>query len=259
VQKAFDTAKKQQFPTEAQFQTFLKQSGQTLEDILFRVRVNQIYMKLLAKHQVPVNTATITTYYNGHTSQFGTPEKRDIRIVRTNTLAGANAAKAALEHGKSWNVVAKKYSIDSSTKNNGGLLSGVTKGQEEQALDTASFAAAANKVLGPIKGQFGYYVFEVTKITTATQQSLAQATPLIKQILSGQSQTKAQTAVDNAAKKDWLKDTTCRGPYAMTDCSGYKPPKTTSTTPAPTTTPSATTTPSTTAPTTSTPTTTTKK
>jgi foldase protein PrsA len=263
VQKAFDTAKKQQFPTEAQFQTFLKQSGQTLQDILFRVRVNQIYMKLLAKHQVPVTTARITTYYTSHTSQFGTPEKRDIRIVRTNTLAAANAAKAALEHGQSWNAVAKKYSIDTATKDKGGLLSGVSKGQEEQALDTASFAAPTSKVIGPIHGQFGYYVFEVTKVTKATQQSLTQATPLIKQILNGQGQTSAQNAVDTQAKKDWLKKTTCRSPYAMADCSGYKPPKTTSTTPAPTTTPSATatSTPSTTtAPTTSTaPTTTSKK
>src|SRR5947209_19402093 len=41
VQKAFQSAKKAQFPTEAQFQTFLSQSGQTLQDILYRVRVNE--------------------------------------------------------------------------------------------------------------------------------------------------------------------------------------------------------------------------
>ncbi len=50
VQKAFQTAKKAQFPTDAQFQTFLTQTGQTMQDILFRVRVNQIFKKLLARH-----------------------------------------------------------------------------------------------------------------------------------------------------------------------------------------------------------------
>jgi foldase protein PrsA len=229
VQKAFQTAKNQQFKTNSEFQTFLTQSGQTLNDIMFRVRVNEVFKKLLAKHQTTVTPATIQAYYRTHLSQFGSPQTRDIRIVRTNTEAGAKAAKAALSSGQSWNPVAKKYSIDTSTKNKGGLLSGVTKGQEEAALDKAAFAAPKNKVLGPIHGAFGWYVFEVTNVKPSTQQSLTQATPLIKQILQGQSQTSAQTAVDNQAKKQWLQKTTCRTGYAMADCKGYKPPKTTST------------------------------
>lgn len=253
VQKAFQTAKKQQFPTDAAFNQFLSTSGQTLQDILFRVKVNQIYMKLLAKYQTKVTDTQIAAYYKSHPTQFGTPEKRDIRIVRTTKKPQADAALKALKGGQSWTTVAKKYSVDNATKNNGGQLKGVTKGQEEQALDTAAFSAPVNKVQGVIHGQFGYYVFEVTKVSKATQQSLAQATPLIKQILSGQSQTKAQTAVDNKAKKDWLSKTKCSTAFAMADCSGYKAPKTTSTTPAAP--PTATTPPATT----TAPTTTTKK
>ncbi len=49
VQKAFETAKKQQFPTAAGFTSFLTQTGQTLQDILFRFRINQIFQKLLAR------------------------------------------------------------------------------------------------------------------------------------------------------------------------------------------------------------------
>ena len=60
--------------------------------------------------------------------------------------------------------MAKQYSVDTATKNNGGLLVGVTKGQEEQALDKAAFPAPTGQVLGPIHGKFGYYIFEVTKV-----------------------------------------------------------------------------------------------
>jgi len=226
VQKAFQSAKKSQFPTPAAFQQFLSQSGQTLQDIMFRVRVNQIYQKLLARHQLTVTPAVIQKYFFSHPTQFGTPETRDIRIVRTNTQAAANAAKAALSHGQSWTAVAKKYSVDKATKNRGGLLSGVTRGQEEAAVDTVAFSATVHKVIGPVHGQFGYYVIEVIKVKQATHQSLAQATPLIKQILSGQQQTNAQTAVDAQAKKEWLAKTTCRSGYSMADCKGYKAPKT---------------------------------
>ena len=226
VQQVFNTDKKQQFPTAAAFNQFLTQSGQTVNDILYRVRVNEIFKKLLAKHQTTVTAAAIAAYYQSHTSQFGSPQTRDIRIVRTTSAKQAAAAKAALAAGQSWSAVAKKYSVDTATKNNGGLLSGVTKGEEEQALDTAAFAAPVNKVQGVIHGQFGYYVFEVTRIKASTQQTLAQATALIKQILTGQLQSTAQAAVDKQAKANWLKKTKCRSPYAMADCSGYKAPKT---------------------------------
>jgi foldase protein PrsA len=229
VQKAFTTAKDQQFPKGAGFNTFLSQTGQTLNDVLFRFRINAILQKLITKHQKSVTNAQVQAYYNSHLTQFGSQESRNMRIVLAKTQADALAAKKALDSGQSWTAVAKKYSTDPTTKNTGGVLNGVTKQQQDAALGTASFSAPANKIMGPVKGQFGYYVFDVTKIKPATQQSLAQATPLIKQQLASQSQTAAQTTVDNAAKKDWLSQTTCRAQYAMADCSGYKAPKTATT------------------------------
>ena len=230
VNKALTTAKKQQFSTSAQYQTFLKTSGQTTADILFRVRVNQIYSKLTARHPTTVTPAAIAAYYAAHKSQFGTPETRNMRIVLTKTAAQASAAKKAIQGGQSWTVVAKKYSTDLTTKNKGGLLTGVTAGQQDAALSKAAFAAPLNKLLGPITGQFGYYVLDVIKITPSTQKTLAQSSALIKQTLSGQLTTTAQSAVDAHAKKDWFTKTTCRKLYAMADCPGYKAPKTAATT-----------------------------
>ena len=152
----------------------------------------------------------------------------------TKTQAQALAAKKALESGQSWTAVAKKYSIDPTTKNKGGVLTGVTKRQQDATLANSSFAAPVNKLMGPVKTQFGYYVIEVTKINPSTQRSLAQSTPLIKTQLSSQQQTSAQTAVENKAKKDWLSQTTCRAQYAMSDCKGYKAPKSATTTTPPT-------------------------
>jgi foldase protein PrsA len=230
VQKAFDTAKNAQFKSDPSgFNTFLSQTGQTLPDILFRFRVNEILQKLLAKHTKPVTQADIQSYYNSHLSQFGTQATRSLKIVLASSEANALAAKKALSSGQSWATVVKKYSTDATTKATGGVLSGVTKSQLETALANAAFSAPANKVEGPLKGQFGYYVYEITNIKPGTQQSLAQATSLIKQTLTSQASTNAQTAVDNVAKKDWLSQTTCRAEYAMADCHGYKAPKTATT------------------------------
>jgi foldase protein PrsA len=229
VQKAFDAARNQQFPGGKGYSTFLSQTGQTTQDILYRFRINTVVQKLAAKHTKTVTPADIQSYYNSHSSQFGTQESRNIRVVLAKTQADATAAKTALDKGQSWTTVAKKYSTDPTTKNSGGLLNGVTKSQADPALAAVAFSAPANKVMGPVKGQFGYYVFDVIKITPATHQTLAQATTLIKQQLNQQSQQSAQTAVDNKAKKDWLSQTTCRGTYAMADCKGYKAPKSSTT------------------------------
>jgi hypothetical protein len=61
------------------------------------------------------------------------------------------------------------------------------------------------------------------------------ATPSIRQTLTSQSQTNAQNKVDAQAKKNWLSQTHCRSNYSMADCSGYKAPKGSSTTPTTTT------------------------
>ena len=233
VQKALAAAKKGQFSTAAQFQNFLTSTGQTLADVAYRVKVQQIYAKLLAKHPTTVTDAAIANYYKAHQAQFGSPQTRSMRIVLTKTQAEALKAEALLRHGASWKAIAKKYSIDPTTKNNGGVLTNVTEGQQDAALSNAAFSASKNQILGPIHGQFGYYVLEVTGIKPATVRTLAQSSTLIKQTLQQQLQTAAENAVTNHAKKDWLAKTKCRELYSMADCAGYKAPKTPTTPAAP--------------------------
>src|SRR4051794_40136759 len=233
VQKRFAQTKKQSFPKEADFQKFLKQSGMTQSDILFRVKLDALSSKIrdkVTKGKSKVTDAQITTYYNKNKKRFAQPERRDLRIVLTKTLAQANAAKKALEAGQSWKVVAKKYSTDQSTKNTGGQLLAVTKGQQDRTFENAAFKAPKNKVLGPVKTQFGYYVFEVGKITPPSQQSLSQAKSTIKQLLSSQNSQKALNDFVKDFQKKWKDRTNCRKGFITQDCSNAPKPKKTNTT-----------------------------
>ena len=53
VQQQFDQEKAQQFPTNAAFQTFLTQTGETVQDILYRLKVNLILQRLVKLHTTP--------------------------------------------------------------------------------------------------------------------------------------------------------------------------------------------------------------
>ncbi len=235
LSKDYNKAKKAEFTTAASFQAYLKDSGETVNDVKFQIQVNTLFDKLLKKYEKPVNAAAVKQYYGGHKSSFGTAESLDLNLVRTTSQAKAQSALDALNSGQSWDSVAKTYAEDASAKKNGGALTGVTANEEEAAVNKAIFAAKADQLVGPIHGIFGWYVAEVSKITPATSESLAKATPTIKSELTSQEQTSATTKVNNLVKKNWLSKTDCRSLYSVSDCKGYKAPATsTATTATPT-------------------------
>jgi foldase protein PrsA len=230
VQQRFQAERLAQFPSQAQFQAFLSSYGYTVDDLLFRTRVQLLFNKLIQKHTKTVTDADVAAYYASHRSQFGAAETRNLRLVLTKTASQAQAAQSALASGQSWDAVAKQYSIDPATKSHGGVLNNISKGQTDQALESAAFSAPVGKVVGPVHGQFGYYVIQVTKVTPGNQKSLAQSSALIRQTLLAQAQSNAQRAVDDQAKKNWMSQTNCRSAWATADCNGYKAPKGSSTT-----------------------------
>ena len=110
------------------------------------------------------------------------------------------------------------------------------KGTLDKQLDNAVFSAKKNQLEGPIKTQYGYYVFSVTGVTAASQQTLAEAKPTIKQTLQSQNQQKALDAFVKDFTKRWKSKTECSADYKTTDCKNG--PKATPTPTAPATDPS---------------------
>jgi foldase protein PrsA len=221
VKKSFDQQKKQSFPKPADYQKFLKTSGQSQDDILQRVKLDLLSNKIrdkVVKGKDQVSDAAISDFYNKNKARFAQPEKRDLRVVLTKTKPQAAKALAALKSGQSWKSVAKKYSIDDTSKASGGKLPAQAKGTLDKQLDDAVFSASKNKLIGPVKTQYGYYDFTVTGITPASQQSLAQAKATIKQTLASQNQQKALDKFVKDFTKRWKSKTECSADYKTTDC-----------------------------------------
>ena len=188
-EQAFQRAKKDTFPKESDFRKFLKQAGMTVADARFQIAFNTLYTKL--------RETAIAAVPAGHRrggrrvlrrrtrSASGEPELRDLLVVLTRSRAPRpRAARAALERGQTFRHVARKYSVDPASRTNGGRLLGVAQGSQEEAFDKAIFRAPRGKLRGPIKTQFGYYLFKVIKITRAKQQTLAQASEAIHEELA---------------------------------------------------------------------------
>jgi foldase protein PrsA len=221
LKKALEDQKKQVFPDDKQYQQFLKTSGMTEEDVLFRVKLNELQQRLTQKvteDAKKVSDEDVATYYEKHKKNFAQPERRDLRVVLTKTEAKADQAKKALQSGQSFKKVVKRYSIDEASKSQNGLLPAVAEGQQEKAFDTAIFDAPENRIEGPVKTQFGWYVFKVEKITKASQQTLEESKDTIRNLLRSQRQQKALDAFVKEFREDYKNETTCADDYRVVEC-----------------------------------------
>ncbi len=221
VAKSFEDQKKQAFPTDKAYKQFLETSGMSEDDILFRVELDQLQQKLTKKvteGSQKVTDAEIQEYYDKNKNRFAQPERRDLRVVLTKNEAKANQAKQALEDGDSWSQVVKQYSIDEASKAQAGRLPAVAKGQQEKALDDASFSAEKGSIEGPVKTQFGWYVFEVEKVTPESQQSLEQSKDTIRNLLRQEGQQKALDKFIKDFREEYKEQTDCAEDFRIPEC-----------------------------------------
>lgn len=221
VRQQFEDQKKQSFPDDDAYKEFLRTSGQTEQDLLFRVRLDVLSNKVrqeIIEGKGQVSNDDIRKYYEENKARFAQPERRDLAVVLTRTRARANQAKQALEGGQSFRQVARRFSIDEATKSQGGRLPGVAKGQQEPAFDEAIFSARRGRITGPVETQFGWYVFEVTKITPADQQTLQEAAEQIRNLLRSEREQKALDDFIEDFREKYKDETACADGFVIQDC-----------------------------------------
>ncbi|MBV9213523.1 MAG: peptidyl-prolyl cis-trans isomerase, partial [Actinobacteria bacterium] len=218
----FETQKKQAFPKEKDYRKFLRTSGRTESDLLYQVKLSVLTNALQAKivsSKSNVTESQIRDYYDKNKSRFAQPETRDLEVILTKTPDKAKQALAEVKKGTAFGDAVKKYSTDTASKSQGGKLPGVTRGTQEKAFDTAIFSAKKGQLEGPVKTQFGYYVFRVTKVTPASQQTLAQASETIRNLLKSQAQQNALNSFVKDFQTKYRNKTVCAKGFVTSQCS----------------------------------------
>jgi parvulin-like peptidyl-prolyl isomerase len=222
--------KEKAFKTEQQYKEFLKEAHFTQADVNTRVTIQmlseQIQNQVTEEAPVPGKSEIKDYYEAAKSSQYTTPESRDIRVIKNSDKAKVEEAKAALEKDdsiKSWAEVAKKYSTDT-TKSTGGLQSAVTadSGTLQEPLEKAVFAAEQGELEGPLKEGKTYTVFEVMKITPEKVQSLDEAKSQISAQLAEQAKQQAFAAFVRNYGARWQSRTFCASGFVITHCDNYK-------------------------------------
>lgn len=129
--------------------------------------------------QVKVSDQDLRGYYDAHKAEFSQEEQVKARHVlvmvndkRDDAQAQARIAEARkkIEGGADFAAVAREYSDDTASKEQGGDLGWFGRNKMVKEFEDAAFGAQPGKLTGPVKSSFGYHLIEVTDKRPAGQQ-----------------------------------------------------------------------------------------
>lgn len=210
--------------SDKKYQDQLKKQGLSDEQVRSDIRSQLIAEKVFEKVTAgaKVTDSEVHGYYIQHPQLYARPQSRDVRHILVKTKALADKIYGQLKGGASFAVLAKKYSQDPGSKDNGGKLT-VSRGQTVPPFDAEVFTLKTGEVSKPVKTQYGWHVIQALgAIKPATTTPEAQVRDSIRAQLL---QTKK-----NEEMTGWVNDTEKKLKGKIDYQAGYKPPTTTSTT-----------------------------
>jgi len=202
---SLDDIKKQINPTEAELKAFYQQNKQQY--------VNSIPEKIKAKYilidtgkleqQVSITPDELQQYYKQHQDDYRIPETVTVRhiLIKTPTpdangkvdQKAVDAAKAKaddidkqLKAGGNFADLAKKYSEDPGSAQNGGLLPPITRGRTVPEFEQAAFNTPVGQTTGVIRTSYGFHIIHVEAKQDARLKPLDEVKAEIEPVLKKQ-------------------------------------------------------------------------
>src|SRR6185312_15556357 len=166
----------------AWYKSHLKQFMTPEQVSLHYIEVNAADMKI-----APLDDADLKARYEKEKSKFGAPEQREaahilISVPKNATPAQQKAAlakaqqvdKLAKASGADFAQLAKQYSDDLGSKNQGGDLGWLSKGDTDPAFEGALFAMKKGEVSDPVLSPEGYHIIDLKNVRGGQVQSFEQ-------------------------------------------------------------------------------------
>ncbi len=229
---------------EQKFEDAVAAQNLTLEELTQAIKESLWFekMKAAVTEDVTLTEDEVRAYYDSHTSEYVEQESRRVRHILIspfvdaagNTVAGTptqddwDAAKSEAESIRSeilndadFVTSVEEYSDDKVTREKGGDLGYVIRGQTLPAFEDVVFSLKKDTLSEPVKTTLGYHLVEVTDITPENQLSYDLVKEKIRTTLLEEKQA--------ATWGQWLSDRMAKLGVVYRD--GYVPPSAANTTP----------------------------
>jgi foldase protein PrsA len=170
---------------------------------------------------VKITKSAAKQYYDKNKTAFTTPETREVRHILVNSKSLAQQIETKLKNGGDFAKLAKQYSKDTTSAQQGGKLCvahGGSSGACQQTVppfDKASFDLKTHEISQPVKSVYGYHIIQaLSAIKPAHTQTFSE---VASQIQLNLAQQKKQVAWANwlaKVKKEYAKKVSYQSGYA---------------------------------------------
>lgn len=163
-------------------------SGVNQQDLLDEVKrqnlSQQLYQKVIeqAGAQGPVTAEDVRRFYDEHRAELVRAETRHLRNIVLANRADADRVLAEARAGADFADLARRYSLDPTTKDKGGELGVLNRAPLEESYADAAFGAPPNSLFGPVQSPGGWNVGQVLEVQPPVPLNL----PDIAQALPGE-------------------------------------------------------------------------
>jgi foldase protein PrsA len=214
VEKRLKQIKKQYFQgSEKKYLAALKKQGLTDKEVRDSIRADLIQEGIAKKvtSKITVAEDEVHAYYLQHPQQYATPESRLVAhiLVAKKTLADSiykqlcGTASPCLHSKADFAALAKKYSIDTGTKTQGGKYNAV-RGASVPEFDKVAFALETGEVSKPVHTRFGWHVIKALENTHPRKTTAyAKVKAAIRQTLLAQKRNDALKQFTDALDKEY--------------------------------------------------------
>jgi len=190
--------------SEKKYEDTIKAQGLNKDTARDEVKAQLVSEELYKKvtGDVKVTDKQIKDYYDANKSIYVQKESRDVRHILVTKKALADQLYAQIKGGANFAKLAKKYSKDPGSAQNGGKLT-ITRGQTVKEFDKTAFDLKTGALSAPVHTQYGYHIIEaLSDIRPAKTTSLDKVKGSIRQQLEQQKKQDAMTKwVDGIKKK----------------------------------------------------------
>lgn len=174
VEKSFKEAKEQFGDS---FELYLNMQGLTEDQLKENLKFQLLYEKA---GKDLVSKKEIEAYYNQAKYELNA---RHI-LVNPEDEKLANDIYDRLQKGEDFAKLAKEYSQDPGSSENGGELGWFTVGQMVDAFNNAAYSLEVNEISKPVKSEYGYHIIQVTdKREVENYGTLEEKEPEIRQAI----------------------------------------------------------------------------
>jgi parvulin-like peptidyl-prolyl isomerase len=190
--------------SEKKYEDTIKAQGLNKDTARDEVKAQLVSEELYKKvtGDVKVSDKEIKDYYDANKSIYVQKESRDVRHILVTKKALADQLYAQLKGGANFAKLAKKYSKDPGSAQNGGKLT-ITRGQTVKEFDKTAFDLKTGAMSAPVHTQYGYHIIQaLSDIRPAKTTQLDKVKGSIRQQLEQQKKQDEMTKwVDDLKKK----------------------------------------------------------